>query len=349
MTIESFAAPFEIRQAPLRQFCELAYDGHDHYRTLELQYLDIAPDRQGYVVLMGRHDGKLDVLSEPALALDEAWCRNDPAVAHYRLGQVETIDLEGVVLKTGDDGVDARVAFDDPEGRRVEMTIISAERGPAKPRELFIPMTPKPHIRMLWFLYAFAFGPLRANDKIDMKIDGQTLMPRRWPWPLGLRRHVQGRYANDIVIFSLNPPSDAPLACIDSDDAFVLENGTGPVPRISAWRQHANGHDIGARFDPAIPAVPLNGQATPGEGSFAITVDDIVISRGRYRLSAENGQTRKVLDDITQHWNPPSKDLSVWLLELYRRMKFGRRRWRYQATMHPSDDGLYAESDWVVR
>ncbi len=348
MPVGPFASPFEIRQAPLRQFCELAYDGHDHYRTLELQYLDITSTRRGYVVLMGRHDGKVDVLSDPDLALDETWCRADPAISHYNHGRIETRDLEAVVLKTGNDGVDARVAFTDADGRRIDMTVVSAARGPAKPRKLFIPASPRPSVRMLWFLYAFAFGPLRPTDRIDMRIDGQLMTPRRWPWPLGLRRHVQGRYANDIVIFSLNPPTDAPLAPID-DDAFVLEGETEATPGIRAWRQHCNGHEIGARFDPPISAVPLDGQAVPGEGRLVITVDGIVISKGRYRLSVEDGQTRLTFADIDQRWSPPGKDLSVWMLELYRRRKFGKRRWHCQATMRPGDDGLCSENAWVVR
>lgn len=345
----SFAAPFEVCQGPLRQFCELAYDGHAHYRTLELQYLDIAPERRGYVVLMGRHDGKLNVLSEPALSLDKAWCRNDPAVTHYRLGRVETVDLEDVVLKTGVDGVEARVAFDDPDGRRIEMAIASAAKGPARTRRLFIPATPKPEVRMLWFLYAFAFGPLRPSDRIDMRIDGAALTPRRWPWPLGLRRHVQGRYANDIAIFSLNPPKEAPRAFIDGDDAFTLIEDEGTPPRISAWQASVNGHDVRVCFDPPISSVPLDGHAAPGEGVLAVSVDDITITKGRYRLSIQDGRTDILFTDIDQYWNPPNKDLSVWLLELYRRVKLGRRRWCCEATLQPSNGSLQADNNWVVR
>lgn len=349
VAVTSFAAPFEVCQGPLRQFCELAYDGHAHYRTLELQYLDIAPERRGYVVLMGRHDGKLNVMSEPALSLDKAWCRSDPAITHYRLGLVETVDLEGVVLRTGIDGVEARVAFDDPDGRRIEMTVASASKGPAKARRLFIPATPKPEVRMLWFLYAFAFGPLRPSDHIDMKIDGETLTPRRWPWPLGLRRHVQGRYANDISIFSLNPPKDEPRAFIGGDDAFVLEDGAATPPRIRSWRQSVNGHDVSVCFDPPISSVPLDGQATPGVGTLTVSVDDIAITKGRYRLSIQDGRTDVLFADIDQYWNPPNKDLSVWLLELYRRVKLGRRRWCCEATLEAGNDGLHADNNWIVR
>ena len=349
MPVTSFAAPFEVCQGPLRQFCELAFDGHGHYRTLELQFLDIAPERRGYVVLMGRHDGKLNVMSEPALSLDEAWCKSDPAVTHYQLGRVETVDLEDVVLKTGIDGVEARVAFDDPDGRRIEMAIASAAKGPAKARRLFIPATPKPEVNMLWFLYAFAFGPLRPSDRIDMKIDGETLKPRRWPWPLGLRRHVQGRYANDISIFSLNPPKDGARAFIDDDAAFDLDHDAETPPRIRAWRQSVNDHDVCVRFDPPISSVPLDGQATPGEGTLVVSVDDIVITKGRYHLSVRDGGTDVLFADIDQYWNPPNKDLSVWLLELYRRLKLGRRRWCCQATMQPNDGGLHADNNWVVR
>lgn len=343
-------APFEIRHAPLRQYCEVVFSGHDYYRSIELQYLDITPDRQGYVVLMGRRDGKLDVLSEPGLALDETWCLNDPSVSHYPLGRIETIDLEGVVLETGGKGVDAKVSLKDGDGRLIEMVVASAPSGPAKARNLFIPASPNPKIKMLWFLYVFAFGALRPSDKIDIRIDGKPVKPNRWPWPIGFTRHIQGRYANDIAFFSLNPPTSELPVFIEEDDAFDLVPVEGSTaPAIRSWQKYENGHRLKAQFDPPIDAIPITGEAVAGDGAFKISIDDIVIAKGRYQLSSRDSQTNLALTGIDQYWRPPENDFSVWMLEFYHRLKVGRRRWHWKATISSDDGRVCDDGVWVLR
>jgi hypothetical protein len=339
MQVNRFASPFEIRHAPLRQYCEVVFAGHDHYRSIELQYLEISAERRGFVVLMNTKEGVLDVLSEPNLALDEAWCREDPSVSHYRLGKIETVDLENVHLKAGLEGVDASVSFRDGAGRMIDMAVTSAPARPAKSRNLFIPASPRPDVKMLWFLYVFEFGPLRPSDRIDIRIDGQAIMPKKWPWPIGLRRHVQGRYANDIAFFSLNPPK-SDLVSVDGTD----------VPAIRSWQKRERGHDLQARFDPPISTMPVVGQALAGNGEFKIAIDDIVIAKGRYQLSSsDDGQTDLAFVDVDQYWRPPEKDFSVWMLEFYHRLKAGRRRWHWKATMRNDGRRVYYDSAWMLR
>ena len=344
-----FAAPFEIRQAPLRRYCEVVFSGDDHYRSIELQYLEISPDRRGFVVLLNTRDRGLDVLSDPGLSLDEDWCRNDPSVSDYRLGRVETIELRDAFLKAGADGVDARVSFQDHAGRQIDMAVTSAASGPAKSRRLFVPASPKPKVTMLWFLYLFEFGPLRHSDKIDIRIDGRSIKPNKWPWPIRPWPHVQGRYANDIAFFSLNPPAARSMPFVD-DDAFDLAPIAGEaMPAVRAWSKRVHGHDIGARFEPPLSTIDVSGHAVSGSGAFEIFIDGIVISKGRYRLTSSNGRTDLAFEDVDQYWHPPEKDFSVWMLELYHRLKIGRRRWHWRATMRPRDDQICCHGAWVLR
>lgn len=346
--MKRFVAPFEIREAPLRQYCEVVFAGHDHYKSIELQYLEISDDRRGYVVLMNTHEGFLDILSESSLALDEDWCRNDPSVSHYRLGRVETVDLDDLRLDTGVEGVDARVAFTDNAGRRIEMVVTSASSGPAKSRNLFIPASPRPNVTMLWFLYVFEFAPLRPSDLIDIRIDGQPVTPNKWPWPIGLRRYIQGRYANNIAFFSLNPPKAGPLPFIDGDDAFDLTSSPD-APTIRAWRKRQQDHDIEISFDPPMPAVPASGEAVQGQGSFNLAVDNIVLAKGHYQLSSTDGRVDLAFADVDQYWRPPQNDFSVWMLELYHRLKTGRRRWHWKATTRYDDGKVSYDSTWTLR
>ncbi|MEM7042480.1 MAG: hypothetical protein AAF543_06695 [Pseudomonadota bacterium] len=345
-----FAAPFEIRHAPLRQYCEVVFSGHDHYRSIELQYLEISRKRRGFVVLLNTKGEGLDVLSEPSLSLDEEWCRNDPSVSDYRLGRVETVELKGAFLKSGADGVDARVSFQDHAGRQIDMAVASAASGPAKSRNLFVPANPKPKVSMLWFLYLFEFGPLRFSDKIDIRIDGQPIKPNKWPWPIRPWPYVQGRYANDIAFFSLNPPAATSMPMVDNDDAFDLVPIDGAaMPAIRSWTKREQGHDLEARFDPPLSTIDGSGQAIAGNGTFAMAIDGMDIAKGRYQLSSADGQTELAFTDVNQYWRPPEKDFSVWMLEFYHRLKAGRRRWHWTATMRPSDDQICCDGGWVLR
>jgi len=346
-----FAAPFEIQLAPLRRYCEVVFSGHDHYRSIELQYLEISPDRRGFAVLLNTRDSHLDVLSEPGLALDEDWCRNDPSVSDYRLGRVETVTLQDAFLRAGADGVEARVSFQDHAGRQIDMAVISAASGPARPRRLFVPASPKPKVTMLWFLYLFEFGPLRNSDKIDIRIDGRPIRPNKWPWPISPWLHVQGRYADDIVFFALNPPTAKPMPFIDDDDgAFDLAPIAGAtMPAVRSWTKRVQGHDIEMRFDPPLSTIDISGHTVAGNGMFEIFIDCIVIAKGRYRVSSTDGQTDLAFDYVDQHWNPPEKDFSVWMLEFYHRLKTGRQRWHWTATMRPCGDQICCDGVWTLR
>ena len=344
-----FVSPFEIKHAPLRQYCEVVFSGHNHYRSIELQYLEISQERRGFIVLMNTKEKGLDVLSEPSLALDEAWCRNDPSVSEYTLGRIETVELENPLLRSGKDGVDARVSFQDHAGRRIDMAVSSAASGAAKSRKLFVPANPKRTVKMLWFLYLFEFGPLRPSDKIDIRINGQPVTPNKWPWPIRFRPHTQGRYADDISFFSLNPPASRFMPFIDDDDGFDLVLADGAtIPAIRSWKTRERGHDIQASFVPPLSAVDLAGNAKPGEGVFNISIDDVAIAQGQYQLSSEQGRTDLAFIDVNQYWRPPEKDFSVWMLEFYHRLKMGRRRWHWRATMSPDDGRISCDGAWVL-
>ena len=350
--MNKYVAPFELRDAPLRQYCEVHFTGHDHYRSIELQRLEISHSRVGYVVLMNTNDGYMDVLSEPALEIDETWCRNDPSVSSYRLGRIEPFTPESVHLDTGSKGVDAHVDFHDSRGRRVEMTIRSSEKRPAKSRKLFIPAVPRDAAKMLWFLYVFQFGPLRQSDSIDVRIDGQPMTYKKWPWPLALRSHVQGRYANEIAFFSLNPPVLATVDTLDEQSGYeVLPSSDGEhgLPCIAGQTlQLEGGRVLTAQFDPPISAISSAGQAVAGQGEFAVMVDGIRLSKGKYQVEPQTDETMVRLTDVDQWWNPPEKDLSVWALQFYHRLRTKGKRWHWAGHFSAADDGVVCEAGWKL-
>tara|TARA_R110002049_G_scaffold27321_2_gene94044 strand:- start:129629 stop:130699 length:1071 start_codon:yes stop_codon:yes gene_type:complete len=350
-------APFEVRDAPLRQYCEVHFSGHDHYRSIELQRLVISPSRSGYVVLLNTNDGYMDVLSEPQLEIDENWCRNDPSVSSYRLGKIEPVTMDRVHLHTSSSGVDAHVTFHDSDGRRVEMTVRSPKNRPAKSRKLFIPAVPRASAKMLWFLYVFEFGPLRQSDQIDVSIDGESMKHKKWPWPVGLRRHVQGRYANDIVFVSLNPPVIGPVQAADKSNGYQCapSDDDGQIPRIQYQQLQLDGdHVLTATFDPPISAVTPSGDSVAGKGSFQVDVDGIRISKGNYSVtpstdSSDQPQTVVQLSNVDQWWRPPEKDISVWMLQFYHRLRTRGKRWQWTGTFRAGDDGVRCESDdWTL-
>ena len=351
--MNKYVAPFEIRDAPLRQYCEVHFGGHSYYRSIELQRLEISHSRVGYVVLMNTNDGYMDVLSEPALEIDETWCRNDPSVSSYRLGKIEPFTPQSVHLDTGISGVDAHVDFRDSGGRRIEMSIRSPENRPAKSRRLFIPAVPRASAKMLWFLYVFQFGPLRQSDSIEVRIDGESMTYKKWPWPLALRSHVQGRYANDIAFFSLNPPVLDAVIPLDEQEGYeVIGSSDRDHEMPSIVRQTLSlhgGHVLSAKFDPPISAISDAGVAVAGEGTFVMEIDGIRVCKGDYRVEPKDNETIVELKNVNQWWNPPEKDLSVWALQFYHRLRTKGKRWQWTGTFRAGDAGVTCDGDWSLQ
>ena len=78
-----------------------------------------------------------------------------------------------------------------------------------------------------------------------------------------------------------------------------------------------------------------------------MTIDGIQVTQGRYEVSASADQTTVVrLTDVNQKWSPPEKDISVWMLEFYHRLKMGKRRWHWEGRFQPSEVGMICDGAW---
>ena len=344
-------SPFEVQLAPLQCYFEVSFTGHDHYCSLELQRLHVKPEKSGYVVMLHRKDGAVDVLPEPHLGTDRDWWERDPSVANYKLGSVEPTELGNIRLVTSSEGVDVSVSLTDSAGRRISAVVKSASSGPAKPRSLFLPQSPFPKARLLWFLYLFRFAPLRQSDSIEIVIDGQRLEPKLWPWPIAIRRHIFSRYTIDMAFFTLNPIRPQPIPPIDQDVAF--QSGTAVQEdsgAIRCWNAQQAGHQIQLEFSPPIPTLPVNETAQAGAGTFGVRIDGIGVTNGEYRVSCPNAETTVVeFSNVDQKWYPPGMDLSVWIFRFYHRLKIMRaRRWYWKGVFERRDGEVECNSGWEL-
>lgn len=291
-----------IQQGTLERFCEVHFEGDSRYKSIELQKLAFVDGRAGHAITMWTADDRLDFFYEKSLEIDQRWLEHDPAYAHLRTGQVEEVEMtEAAVFPPTAPG--CRVKFRTPDGRNIEYSV-SVKTVNGRSLRAFVPPTNHSPIRGLRHLFVQTLIPLRPTDQVLVRIDGVSMTPKRWPWPIALRKHLQARYGDDVTLFNL-------VAGVDSEAvrrADPITDVRSPISTIGSPIDSPNGSPIETR---------------KSGSDLELLIDKDRVAKLRY----EAGQV------LVEHcWRPPLRSLSLVALEAMRRLRSRNRCWSLDPT-----------------
>ncbi|MBP3192876.1 hypothetical protein [Natronogracilivirga saccharolytica] len=270
--------PFELVINPMERLLliNIENDPDSLYIGFEPQVFDDEINGSGILVIAWRTDGRVDVYHQPQLQPDPA--RYD--IAGKGLAHMIEHPLEGAYLEVDDRGAQTWFAFEDIDGRPVEVTVSEAHPARRKPFGLLAPMgdaAESPSAMPLVLLHDFYFVR-RSHTRISVRIGGRHHRPDTLPMPLDFRRMYFARYSADPLIVTMNPAFNGklnPLKVSDNGYAntgdtryeLIQAGGKTGIKSISRCHKH---HKVSLNFTPAFPDVLSLADSTESGGDFEI-------------------------------------------------------------------------------
>lgn len=312
-------APFDLHIDPMERLLLINFteDPDDIYIGFEPQVFDDAVHGQGMLVIGWRADGRVDVYHQSGLKLDPATY----TIAGDGLGEMAERSLSTAHFTVTQQGVDAYFAFDDLQGRPVEVTIQENSHRTRKPFGLLAPMgnaASNPSALPLVLLHDFYFVR-RADTVVSVKVDGQERRLDRLPIPLDGSRMYFTRYSPDPLIATLNPAQDGPIAPLERVDATIARAGevwfdlveNQGRTEIAAMRRAYKEREVVMAFAPAVPELLSLADGAEVNGHFLISADPAVGQvTGDYEITRQGDQlTLRLLP--SGGWQPNERKWSV--------------------------------------
>lgn len=274
----------------------------------------------GFIVIAYRVDETLDIYHQPGLDLSH---KNFDFVLKG-LNQLIERPLEGAHLDLTPDGIDVAFAFDDIQGRPIEVRIKEHSRKKRKPFTLLAPVgssSEKPQFLPLIILYDFYFVR-RKGTEFTVKIDGTDHQPDTLPAPIDLSPVYFVRYATDPFIIMWNANYTGPLTAYHPDNQPEIQIGdavydlvkTDGHYEIKRMRFANDRHTIQFAFTPPVPDVMALRDGANLNGTLTIRSDaEFGEISGSYSVQRQ-GETVEMQIHPDGGWQPRIRKPSVQLM-----------------------------------
>jgi hypothetical protein len=317
----TFYAPFSLHLEPMERLIlvNIEQDPDTVYVGFEPQVFDDPDTGSGMLVIAYRADGRVDVYHQSGLRMDG----KDYGIVGKGLAHMAERPFEGAHFDIGPAGVDLSFAFDDIDGRPIEVSIREDGRRETKPFGLLAPLgygTADPPYMPVFLLHDFYFVR-RAGTEARVVIEGRNHSLDRLPVPLDGRRMLFTRYSPDLLLARWNTTHDGPLAAvpvhdgraIQDDATFDLVDNAGR-PEILRIRANAGQRQVNIDFHPAFPDFTGLRDGVAVEGRFIISGDpSIGTVSGEYRLARKGNEV-----EVNVHpgggWSPNERRLVLRLM-----------------------------------
>jgi len=347
--------PFHIEIESMERLLliNIENDPDSLYTGFEPQVFNDEKTGRGMLVIAWRVDGKVDVYHQPSLSLDPAGYD----IAGKGLENMVPRDMEEAYFEVNELGAQASVAFEDIEGRLVELNLAERSKRNRKPFGLLAPMgvaAENPSAMPLILLHDFYFVR-RANTDLSVTIDGHSHTPDNLPLPIDFSRMTFARYCPDPLIAKLNPVFDGELSpiafneelTVQQDDHIIELTIIQDLPEIRSISRSHKQHTLSLVFDPAFPNLnAFTGDSTKGQ--FEISGDPSTgFIRGEY--SVVRSEERLTIVMIPSGgWIPSADKLSLrFLYTLQPMFKEWPSTYRWTAELERDQDfGFKMISDW---
>ncbi len=341
-------SPFELVIDPMERLLliNIENDPDSLYIGFEPQVFDDEINGTGMLIIAWRTDGRVDVFHQPQLQPDPA--KFD--IAGKGLANLIEHPLEGAYFEVDEHGAQAWCAFEDIEGRPVEISLSEAHPAKRKPFGLLAPMgdaAENPSAMPLVLLHDFYFVR-RAHTELTVNIDGRYHQPDKLPMPLDFRRMYFARYSSDPLILTVNPAFDGKLSRLNiaddghayaGDNSYELTHEDGKTGIRSINRSHKH-HLVSLKFAPAFPDVSTLADNSKAEGKFEIIGHPSTGKvAGDYTVGMWNGEIHISMTP-SQGWIPNE---SKWSLRFLYRVGKVFKSWpttyTWTATLTPDENG----------
>lgn len=274
-----FITPFHVAISPMERLLLLGFekDPDQTYTGFEPQFFDDPIHGRGLIVIAYRRDSKVDVYHQPGLTLDPA----DYDIVVSGLNAMVERPFDGAFFHIGPQGVDLAFAFEDLEGRPIEVRLRETGHKPRTPATILAPMgssTANPPALPLVLLYGFDFVR-RSGTQLDIRIAGRAHQADRFPIPMNGRRVYFLRYASGPFIVTLNPTHDGPLpvhcpdgsrSVTDQGVTYELAENAGHF-EINQMQAGDSTRTFTCAFEPAFPDLLALRDGASLHGTFTIT------------------------------------------------------------------------------
>ncbi len=289
---DGLPVPFSLHVDLLDRMLNFELADDPTYTGIEVQRFDDALHGRGVaVLLMRRQDGRVDVHHEPGLRLDRAGYEIGGGLREWR-----TTEFDVARFEVTPRGVDLAVAFDDVEGRHIEVRVGDRTWRPRRTAAFLAPMGAEiAEPRSLPLVWMASFDLLRRRGpKPVISIDGRAAAPGRLPAEWLLRRRLI-KVATDLCIVYLNEAGDRSTATV-GDPAL------GP-DGLAAVTASAGGHDVVLGFDPPFPAGSVRPEASV-TGDWHLEIDEMPVVGGTWQAEPAGDGTVGVTVEVTRGWEP---------------------------------------------
>lgn len=312
-----------VHRSPIRAFLEIPILGDSQYQTLEIQLLETG-DGQGCIVHLLDHQRRLDVYADTSLGLDERWFEQDASTSHMNRGELcawPTIGDGGnghAWLSWDKQNVDATADFVDRHGRCISVRVTAHRQPQWRWGKVFTPApatVTEPKLLRLLMMREFWLLP-RSSD-VSVRIDGEDVVPKFFPIPIGGRPRLHARFASGISLLAVNHQFDDVHPAIESLPMTIVGTSSSEIAGLTTFTLE---DPFAISFWP-----PLTGDEATGEIEFRLQGQRV--GGGRYEHQPKRDVDAMTWTDIEQNWYPKRPWPTAVAVEMARRVK--RRSVRY--------------------
>ncbi|WP_416150138.1 hypothetical protein ACM26V_03865 [Salipaludibacillus sp. HK11] len=195
--------PFSFSNTPLKKLALINFEKNpdSEYLALEPQYFEDKNFGKAFRVIAYRRDGYVDVYDDENLTDD----KDDTFdVTGKGLCESKKVVMKNTRFEKVNGNVFISFQFIDKYGREIVATIKEQTSKKTNGLQLLAPVgssTENPSYLPLFFLYDFDFVR-KQHTKVDVTIDGKTVTPDNFPYPLAKDFQVRyyTRYSDDCQI-----------------------------------------------------------------------------------------------------------------------------------------------------
>jgi hypothetical protein len=300
--------PFRLGLDHMKRLIVVGLKGDPEFTAIEPQVFDDPENGRGMRILRNRHDGRVDVYHEPGVRLNR-----DHSTFGEGIADLCETAISPARFEIGPDGLRLDIAFTDADGRRNALRIV--EGGPSRGSSMLAPVGAdirEPRMLFLVLMRSIAF--LRRRGTVFAgRIGDRTLKPEGMLLPLYGARVWFTRYADQLVIATLNPPATVPVVETleqatgpGSGDRIVLD-GSGDIVRLLAGVP-GQGSEMG--FSPGFPNLETLRSGQTVEGRWSLSICGREITGGAYSALRE-GASVDVHLRPTVPWRPGRLPLAM--------------------------------------
>jgi hypothetical protein len=348
-------SPFSLKISPMERLFLINFekDPDEVYIGFEPQWFNDASYGTGLRIIAWRKDGYIDVYQQPGLTKE-----NRIDVAAKGLADTIVCPMTNARFNVTKRGVDVAFAFEDKNGRKVEVEIVEKSNKATNPFSLLAPVgssSANPSSLPVYFMFDFYFVR-QKNTEVKISIDNKNHKADTFPFPLNGYRVYFMRYSADTFLVDWCPEHSQALEPLrvegekiygPKDTLYELSDHNSPAfVRISSSRK---GHSFVADFHPPFPEITNIADNTSLNGEFILGSDESTgVVRGTYEVK-RSGEEVEVSLNPSGGWVPcPNTLFLKFLFKVAKIFRHWPKTYLWTAKIKLSEDSQPTmESRWT--